>query len=94
MSHGTHGGASADPQGIRTYDIGCQWTEALQPNGAALKAMPGFLGNRRSINTFIFMFLVMIKKQNSNTNILQTQYSNYNDTAQTKKQVCLTPFPS
>lgn len=78
--------------GHMTLDV--SGTEALHPNGAALKAVPGFLGNRRSINTFIFMFLMMIKKQNSNTNILQTQYSNYNDTAQTKKQVCLTPFPS
>lgn len=46
--------------GHMTLDV--SGTEALHPNGAALKAMPGSLGNRRSINTFIFMFLMMIKK--------------------------------
>lgn len=86
MSYGTHGGASADPRNIWTPDTGYQWNEALHPNSAALKDVLGSLGNRKSINTFIFMFLMIIKKnQNSNANILQTQCLNYNDVAQTEK---------
>lgn len=53
-----HGGASADPQSMWTLTFDVSGTEALHPNGAPLKAMPGSLGNSRSINTFIFMLVI------------------------------------
>lgn len=70
VSYVTPGGASADPQSIY-LTLDASGTEALHPKGAALKAMPRSLGNSRSINTFIFVFLMAIKKI-SNANILHT----------------------
>lgn len=58
VSYGTHGGACADPQSMWTLTLDVSGTEALHPNGAALKAVLGSLGNTRSINTFIFMLMI------------------------------------
>lgn len=60
----TREGANAPTHKARghlTWDF--SETEALHLNGTALKAMSGSLGNGKSINTYIFVFLMMIKKQ-------------------------------
>lgn len=60
----TREGANAQTHNARghlTWDF--SGTEALHLNGTALKAVPGSLGNSKSINTRIFVFLMMIKKK-------------------------------
>lgn len=93
----TREGANAQThiaRGHLTWDF-CG-TEALHLNGAALKHMPGSLGNSRSVNTYILCIFVMIQKiSDANMVHIHVQYSNFNHTARTEKfSVYLMPLPS